>query len=161
MTPEPIYRAIMLECEQRRIALNLPMEKFSEFAGLPERYFAKALWADQPSGRQAQWGTLQIIMDTLYPDGFDLIIKPRQGPELDALRFKYKVKYGGTLADGKTRREHMSIIGRKGAQARLAKLPPKKLQALMRKAGRASGRTRRAKLAANMPRLVQIECEAK
>src|SRR5688572_18418407 len=76
----PVYRALMLGCEERRVALKLPMEKFSEFAGLSERYYSKALYADQPSGRQASWQTMQIIFDALWPDGFEIIVKPKSGP---------------------------------------------------------------------------------
>jgi hypothetical protein len=154
MKPEPIYRAIMLECERQRLSRGLPMERFSEFAGLPERYYPKALWADQPSGRQAQWGTLQIIIDALFPDGYDLIIKPRIGPEIDAHALRYKTRYAVAPTNSKTQRELMSELGKKGAEARNKKLSPWQRKRIAQRAGKA--RARRAKLAAVSARQDEI-----
>ena len=49
----PIYRSIMLQVHDRMTALGLPLEKLSEFAGLPDRYIGKAIHCDEKSGRQA------------------------------------------------------------------------------------------------------------
>lgn len=113
----PVYRAIILGCEERRVALGMSMEKLSEFAGLPDRYYAKAVHVDEPSGRQASWQTLQIICDVLWPDGFGVAIKPHAGLRLDAQSLQFKVRYEQQLGNGKTRREFMSEIGRKGGEA--------------------------------------------
>jgi hypothetical protein len=143
----PVYRAIILECERRRVALGMSMEKFSEFAGLPDRYYAKALRVDEPSGRQASWSTLQIIVDCLFPDGFDVQLKPKVGAQLDALSLMFKTRYEQSLGNGKTRREHMAEIGRKGAAARASKLSVADRVRIARNAGLSSGKARRTKRA--------------
>ena len=110
-TATPIYRAIMLEVERRRIALGLPMDKFSEYAGLPERYYSKALHADVPCGRQAQWSTLQVMVAALFPNGFDVIIKPVSGPVISADNLKAKLLRLQATKDPKSQRELMRELG--------------------------------------------------
>jgi hypothetical protein len=143
----PIFRAIMLECERRRIALGMSMEKFSEFAGLPDRYYAKALRADEPSGRQASWATMQVIFDALFPDGYDLCVNARSGPMLDALSMQYKVRYEQSMANGKTRRQHLSEIGRKGGATRASRQTPEERSKQARYAALCRHASRRAKRA--------------
>jgi hypothetical protein len=69
----------MGEIDRRRRELGLPQERFSEWAGLPERYFSKAIHPDTPSGRQAQWQTLQVMVDALFPCGFTVRIEAAPG----------------------------------------------------------------------------------
>jgi len=114
-TTTGIYRAVMLECERRRDALGLPMAKFDEYAGLSDRYYAKALHADAPSGRQAQWGTLQIIVDALFPAGFDLEIRAKPGAVITAENLKAKLLQLKAIKNPKAQRELMRVLGRKGA----------------------------------------------
>src|SRR4030088_1324649 len=78
-----IYRSLMFEIERRRLALGFPMEKFSEFAGLSDRYYSKALFADEPSGRQAQWSTLEVMVQALFPHGYDLELRAKPGAVID------------------------------------------------------------------------------
>lgn len=136
----PIFRAIMLECERRRVALGFPMEKFSEYAGLPERYYPKALHADLPSGRQAQWGTLQIIVDALFPTGFDVEIRAHPGAPMDYVSLKAQLLQLRARHDPRTQRELMRILGKKGGLALLAKRAPQALKKQRAKAGRARAR---------------------
>lgn len=146
-----IYRAIMLECERRRLALGFPMEKFSEYAGLPERYFPKALLADSPSGRQAQWATLQVIVDALFPTGFDVEIRARPGAPKDYDSLKAQLLQLRAHHDPRTQRELMSKIGKKGGEAARGKprrkLPRWRRRAIARRAAKKRWRT---------PRIVEI-----
>jgi hypothetical protein len=139
----PIYRAIMLECERQRIALGYPMEKFSEFAGLPERYYSKALHVDEKSGRQAQWGTLQIIIDALFDNGFDLTITPKAGAVMTAQSLKAKLLRLQATANPKSQRTLMSELGarggRKSGEARRRKA---QLRTRRREAAKAAARIR-------------------
>lgn len=140
-----IYRAIMIECERRRQALGLPMDKFSEWAGLPDRFYSKGLHADAPSGRQAQWPTLQIIVSALFPHGFDLIIKPKPGAVIEPHDLKAKLLQLKAIKDPKAQRELMRELGRKGGMAR--KPPPRRQRiALARRA---------AKMRWSTPRIVE------
>jgi hypothetical protein len=72
----PVYRALLLECERRRQQLNWPMWVVDDRAGTQDGYYAKALHADRPSGRQARWETLSLIVTALWPAGFDLYQRP-------------------------------------------------------------------------------------
>jgi hypothetical protein len=109
----PIYRSVMLECERRRQQLGVSMDRFSEFAGLPDRAYAKMVWPDGVAGRQATWESVQRVIDALFPDGFDLMVKPRKGPELDKLSMKFKARFGQPFRAGKAIREHMSELSRR------------------------------------------------
>lgn len=143
MTPTPIYRSIMLEVERRRLQLGLSMDRLSEIAGIADRAYSKALWAETVSGRVARYETLQCILDVLFPDGFDVAIKPKNGPELDALSLRYKVRCAAAANDVKIQRELMAELGRKGAENRNRHLSPFQRRQIARKAGLASGRKRR------------------
>lgn len=124
MAVTSIYRAIMLECEQRRIALGLPMERMSEWMGISDRSYPKYLNADTPSGRQAQWPTLQTIIDALYPHGFEVIIKPKPGAvigpdDMKAARLELRARENPVLM-----REIMAQRGAMGQAAYKAKTKP-------------------------------------
>lgn len=113
MAVTAIYRQIMLEVEARRLALGLPMEKFSDWAGVPERYYPKALLPDTPSGRQASWETLQTIIDALFPQGFEVVIKSKPGNVIGAKDMKAELLKLRERANPKTHRELMSEYARK------------------------------------------------
>jgi hypothetical protein len=133
-SPVPIYRALMLEVERRRQALGFPMEKFSEWAGLCDRFYPKALHADKPSGRQVQWGTFQIIIDALFPNGVDVILKPRPGAVMSENDLKAKLLQLKAIKDPKSQRELMSELGKRGAESRRAKLSKARRSAIARRA---------------------------
>lgn len=117
MTPTAIYRAIMLAVDERRQALGLSMWQVDEGAGTQEGYYAKALHADAPSGRQAQWATLQLIVEYLFPEGFTLRLEaaPSSGAD-DAPSFKRKLRHITASFNPKSRRELMSELGRRGVE---------------------------------------------
>lgn len=146
--PVAIYRAIMLEVERRRMALGLPMEKFSEYAGLPERYYAKALHADQPSGRQAQWGTLQTIVDALFPGGFDVEIRPKPGQPMTCDGLKARLLQLRASVDPKSQRELMRELSIKGNAARSKKVSASRRKHIARNA---------AKMRWHKPKIVEIK----
>jgi hypothetical protein len=133
----PVYRAVVLELERRRQQLGVSMERFSEFAGLPDRSYAKIIWPDGVAGRQAQWETVQRVVDALFPDGFDLEIRPRKGPELDKLSAKFKARFGAAFHDRKAARDHMRELGRKGA---LVSVTVRRDKAALRRQQRELGR---------------------
>lgn len=116
----PLYRSVMLEVERWRIALNLPMEKFCEYAGLPDRYYPKALGADMPSGRQAHWRSVQIMLDAMMPDGFDLQIVPKRGAVLTADSLKAKLLQLRAPLNPRSQRELMRELGRAGRAKQLS-----------------------------------------
>ena len=70
-----LYRMLMMELERRRLALGWPMWKLDDKAGTQDGYYAKCLYPDTPSGRQARWETLQLLIDALWPEGFQLALQ--------------------------------------------------------------------------------------
>ena len=117
----PFYRAIMLELERRRLSLELPMDAVADRAGVADRYFSKALHADSPSGRQARWDTLQDIVDALFPEGYDVEIRPKAGLRLGPQDLRCKILLAAAPTDKKLQREVMRVLGKKGGEARREK----------------------------------------
>ena len=143
-TVPPIYRSVLLEVERRRVQLGLSQDRLSEISGISDRAFAKALHASTPSGRMATWPTLQFVVDALYPDGCDVIIKAKKGEKLSELSFRYRIRAATAQHDRRVRRELMAALGAKGGHARAQKLSPERRTAIARRAGlaRAASRAR-------------------
>ena len=74
-----IYRALAAQLHDRIRKLGLPMWRCDDLSGVQDGYTAKMLHPDTPSGRQASWLTLDLMMQALYPDGYDIIVRPRDG----------------------------------------------------------------------------------
>jgi hypothetical protein len=121
-----IYRSLMLELERRRVALGWSMEKFNEYAGLPDGYYNKAVSMDAPSGKQAQWSTVQLMVDALFYSGFDLEIRPKPGAVMSEDNLKAKLLQLRPPGRVFSQRQLMSELGKKGAKkgvaARMAKV---------------------------------------
>jgi hypothetical protein len=131
----PLYRAVMLEVERRRLQLDISMERLSEVAGNADRSYSKALHAETASGRVAGWPTLQNIIDTLFPDGVDVVLRPRVGDQLTALSYRHKLRAAAAVHDRKMQRDLMRELGAKGGAARAAKLGPDRRKEIARAAG--------------------------
>jgi hypothetical protein len=139
-----IYQAIIGQLHARIRRLGVPMWVCDDRAGLQDGYTAKLLHPDTPSGRQARWETLQLLIDAMYPEGFVLTIRPRRGET------KPFQKNPNKITDQRVRSVLMAL-GRQGGiksgEAR-AKLPPeqrKKLGAAARKVRWAHKRKLRAR----------------
>jgi hypothetical protein len=162
---EDIYRALMVEIERLRLSRGIPLATFSEFAGLPDRYQAKALWADRPSGRQASWPMLQAMIDVLAPDGFLVRVTPKRGLRMSALRQQYALRFDRALSDQKTRRELLSEWGRRGGAARWKNSTAKDRSRFARKGGRARAKKlsaeERTKLALHASRIRSARAAAR
>ena len=146
-TVSALYRAIMLEIERRRLEIGVSMDQLSEISGIADRSYPKMLYPDAKNGRQSHWETVQFVIDTLFPDGFDVAIKPRRGRLLSALSTKYKIRFASvaSLANvRKAQRELMRELGAKGGKARAAKLPPDRIRAIAQEGGFARGRKQQA-----------------
>lgn len=72
-----LYRALIDQLADRIAYLGLTMWQVDDLSGVPDGYTAKALHPDTPSGRQATWPQIQLIIDALYPDGFAFVVIPR------------------------------------------------------------------------------------
>lgn len=67
-----LYKATVAQIRVRIKELGLTMWQCDDKAGLQDGYTAKLLNPDTPSGRQAGWDTLQLLVDALWPDGFEI-----------------------------------------------------------------------------------------
>jgi hypothetical protein len=117
----PIYRALLLECERRRQVLGWSMWQVDDASGCQDGYYAKALHADRPSGRQARWETLSLIVTALWPAGFDLQITHKPGGILTAEDHRLKVMFAAADNNRLSRRKLMSQLGKRGGEARREK----------------------------------------
>jgi hypothetical protein len=116
-----IYRAVLLECERKRQQLNWSMWQLDDAAGLNDGHFAHCLHADRPSGRQASWKILNLIVSALWPRGFDLQIIDKPGATLTAEGTHRKILHAAAPYNRISQRKLMSEIGKAGAKARIAK----------------------------------------
>ncbi|KRR09567.1 hypothetical protein CQ12_13855 [Bradyrhizobium jicamae] len=148
----PVYRALLLECERRRQELGWPMWKVDEISGVQEGHYAKCLHVDRASGRQAQWKTLHLIVSALWPEGFDLEVKPKAGGCLGAEDMRMKVWFAAADNDRVSRRELMRELGRRGAKARMLKLGKRERKKVARKASKIAA-VKRSKAAAARAKL--------
>ena len=132
----PIYYATVLEIERQRLARGIAMEQMSELMGTAERSYPKMLYPETLSGRMARWDTVQLAVDTLYPDGFDLRIKAMVCRVLSMSGTRHKIQAEAAHWDGKRTSEIMAERGRKGNAAFQA-LSPQKRASMARKGGEA------------------------
>lgn len=146
----PIYRAVMLEIERRRLALGISMEEVSDRAGVADRYFSKLLYADSPRGRQAQWSTIQELVDALFPEGVDIELRPKKGLRLGPEDLRCKIKFASAPKDPRTHRELMRELGKKGAEA-FKRLSPEQRSASAKK-GAATRKARKLETPHGAPR---------
>ena len=59
----------MLAVERRRLQLGWPAWLVEKQSGVQDGYYFKMVYAETPSGRNAGWQTLQLVIDALWPDG--------------------------------------------------------------------------------------------
>lgn len=104
----PFYLAVVSQIHTRIRRLGIPMWKCDDLSGLQDGYTAKLLHPDAPSGRQARWDTLQLLIDAVYPDGYEVIIRPR-----DAAKAAKLEPSSNEVVDARVR-SIMAMMGRKG-----------------------------------------------
>ena len=154
----PVYRALLLECERRRQLLGWSMWQVDDASGCQDGYYAKALHADRPSGRQARWETLNLIVTALFWQGFDLRLTHKPGGVLTAEDHRLKVMFAAADNNRLSRRELMRQLGKKGGIARREKyktMSRAERLAIARKARKTRRRNRllRAQLQKQQPEL--------
>jgi hypothetical protein len=153
-----IYRALIWEVRNHIRAVGLTMQQADDVAGLQDGYLAKMLHPDTPSGRQAQWPTLQLLLDAVYPNGFRLRLLPIAGmtatrASIDRKLARLNQKLTGVSINEREAqkgllgrvaiRDLAREAGRKGGLARSARLSPQRRQRIARRAARARWKGRR------------------
>jgi hypothetical protein len=137
MSAPPIYLATILEIERRRLARGIPMEQMSDLMGTAERSYAKLLYPDTASGRQARWETIQLAVSTLFPDGFELRLDAVECEMLCAHGTKQKILAEAAHWNGKTIRETMQRLQVLSRAAYLQRLTEEARAEIARKAAQA------------------------
>lgn len=115
-----LYLAVTAQIHARIRRLGITMARCDDLSGLQDGYTAKLLHPDAKSGRQANWATLQLLMDAVFPDGVEVILRPLDGRKAEKL-----VPETNPTVDARTR-SVMAAMGRKGGlkswEVRKAKL---------------------------------------
>jgi hypothetical protein len=93
------------------------------------------------------WKMIQLLVEALFPAGFDLILKPKAGGMLTAEAHALKVKFAAADHDRQSRREPMRELGRRGAKARKENLTKRERKKIARKASKIAA-IKRSKAAA-------------
>ncbi|MEH2521570.1 hypothetical protein V1279_007143 [Bradyrhizobium sp. AZCC 1610] len=144
----PAYRALMLEIERMRQAVGWPCWQLEEVAGLNDGHYQHLLHADRPHGRQGSWKMIQLLVEALFPAGFDLVLMPKRGGALTAESHALKVKFAQADHNRQTRRELMRELGKRGAAARKLKLTEKQIKKIARNASKVAAIKRSKEAAA-------------
>lgn len=139
-----LYNALMVEIERRRNAIGLPMERVSELAGTADRSYAKMLNPETVSGRRANWETLQLVIDVLYCNGFELRLVPSRERKEVAPGTVRKIMQEAVEFDRQTLRDRLSEIGMRGGLARISKMTPEQRSRSAKKAAKARWKRARA-----------------
>ena len=117
----PAYRALLLELERRRQHLRWAMWEVDDAAGLNDGHYAHLLHADRPSGRQGTWASLALVISAMFPQGFDLELRPKAGGALGPESHALKVKMAAADHSRLSRRDLMRELGKRGGKARSEK----------------------------------------
>lgn len=135
-----IYYAVVAAIEQQRKRYNVPMSKLDDGAGVTSGHYAKALYADAPTGRMVSWSTLQLFIETLFPEGFSVTIKEARNKCLDAGKHRLSIRFDGARYDFEARADWMVELSRrgssKGGRARAEKLSPRRRKQIAKQAAR-------------------------
>ena len=133
-------------------AVGLTMQVCDDIGGLQDGYVAKMLHPDAPSGRQARWETLQLLLDAIYPGGVRLRIYPIAGSAAIRATINRKLARSGQMLSGASineREAQKGLLGRvairdlardaarKGALSRNARLTAAQRRRLARRTARA------------------------
>lgn len=137
MTATSLYRGIMLEIERRRLQLGFTFAEVDNLAGTQDGYCAKLMWPDTPSGRIGRWDTLQLIVDALFPEGFEVVVRAKPGVVLSEVSIRKMAAIARTPFDRKAQRELMQDYGKRGGVARAEKLTPEQRREIASKAAKA------------------------
>lgn len=146
-----IYRALMEVFEARRLELGLPMNTdevgLNDLAGAADGYYAKMVYPDTPTGRQARWETVDEFATVLFGKGYSIQITPGDlnRKTLAALSDSRHASSKAINIRHWRHSRHFSELGKRGGEARAAKLSPERRIAIAKKANRAWLKAKKAK----------------
>lgn len=119
MASTGIYRALMEVFEGRRIELGLSMASVNDLSGVNDGYYAKMIYPDTPSGRQARWEQVQDVFEALFGTDFEVQIIAKNWREPSMLGTLKKDLSTNSLQVRHWRhRSHFKKLGREGGRKR-------------------------------------------
>lgn len=148
MTSTAVYRAIMQVVEGRRVELGLSMASVNDLSGVNDGYYAKMIYPDTPSGRQARWEQVQDVVEALFGQNFTINIV---ADENENTRLRSAPRIDETVSGNARKirhwrhRKHFQVLGVLGAKTRNENLTPEQRSRSARKA--VNVRWKRAKAA--------------
>ena len=134
MTATSLYKLIMVELERRRCQLGLTLVDVDNLAGTQDGYTAKLMWPDTKSGKTGRWDTLQLLVDALFPVGFEVVVRQKPSAVLSEQSIRRMIYLARVPFDRKSQRELMSEYS--SLSRRTSHLSPKRRQEIARKAAR-------------------------
>jgi hypothetical protein len=127
----------MLEIERRRVQLGFTFIDVDNLAGTQDGYLAKLMWPDTPSGKIGRWETLQMLVEALFPKGFEAVLREKEGSILDEASIRKMVYLARVPFCRKSQRELMSEYGKKGRAKQLQQQTPEQRRDIARTAAKA------------------------
>ena len=137
MAATSIYRALMVAVEARRLELGLSMDRVNDLAGLQDGYFAKMIYPDTPSGRQAQWATVDLAMEALFGKGYDVFVVSNSESKRSAVSLDKGASTNALKNRHWRHSRHFSDLGARGGAATAKASSSKKRSMRARKASKA------------------------
>lgn len=136
MTSTALYRSLMEVIERRRLDLGLSMERVNDLAGTQDGYYAKMIYPDTPSGRQARWETVDLVVQALFGRDFTV----QFGGEFPGMLRPGSIQHDVNEKSRQIRHwrnfRHFKELSDKGNVARQIKLSPRRRSAIARKAAK-------------------------
>jgi hypothetical protein len=136
------YREIIHAVECRIVELGWTHERVDDAAGLESGYLGKLLHPSAPSGRQAGWFILDLLLSALWPKGYEVVIQEKQLENSAILALGQGAKKSAReLAEAIVSRRNLRLRlaeewGRYGGYARGRKLPAERRREIARQAAR-------------------------
>lgn len=132
------YRALMVVFERQRLAMGYSMDEVDRIAGTQDGYFAKMLYPDTPTGRQALWPTVDIVAEALFGRDFEIVISGRNEPLVSALTIDKGASTNALKNRHWRHSRHFAELGRLGGLARAKNLSKQQIRAIGKKGAKAS-----------------------
>jgi hypothetical protein len=117
-----IYRALMVALDDRRVKLDLSMERVNDLAGLQDGFWAKMADPDTEHGRQSKWESVDLVVEALFGTDYEISIKPRnyRNPPEQPTRAQPSAKAARPRIHWR-HRKIFAELGKKGGKARREK----------------------------------------
>lgn len=136
MTSTAIYRSLMEVIERRRSELGLSMAAVDDLAGTQDGYYAKMIYPDTPSGRQARWETVDLVVQALFGREFGIDLSGNNAGMLSRGSIQHDVNEKSRQIRHWRHSRHFKNLSAKGVIARQIKLSPAKRRSIARKAAK-------------------------